>query len=478
MNKTLIIIQHFLNVSFKNKAFTVLYAIWLLLILFSAYTGYKTYASQNEIRKEFQHQARQSWVNNPDKHPHRMAHFGSFAFRLKHPLSMYEYGLESYTGNAVFLEAHKQNTINFSEASFSTGLLRFGEISLSFLVRVLLPLILFFLGFAVISQLKENGTLKMLLIQCGSFRTIIWGNSIGLFLVSLIFITPLLLAVGIQLLLLPAFTEPILLHTAILLTAAVIYLWIVSVVAVCISALSNSSRASLLKLLGIWLLMVIVLPKTLQAIGSYIHPASGKIEFETAVGKAILTVGDSHNPNDPHFKFLKDSVLKANGVESTDDLPFNFSGFQMREGERLSTEIYAHHLQGLFDLYQRQNNISYLAAYIDPFLAVKNVNMAFSGTDLMSYRHFQQEAEAYRYKLAQTMNQLQIDNISNKKTGQNEKPQTIEKHHWEDFDDFAYKQPSLGNIIAEQRNAIVAILLWLLISFSFILYSSKMAKAI
>ena len=45
-------------------------------------------------------------------------------FRLKHPLSTFDFGIESYTGNAVFLEAHRQNMVNFSEAGFSTGLLR------------------------------------------------------------------------------------------------------------------------------------------------------------------------------------------------------------------------------------------------------------------------------------------------------------------------------------------------------------------
>jgi ABC-2 type transport system permease protein len=75
-----------------------------------------------------------------------MAHFGTFAFRLKHPLSIFDFGLESYMGNAVFLEAHKQNTVNFSEAGFSTGLLRFGELSMAIILQLILPLVIFFIG--------------------------------------------------------------------------------------------------------------------------------------------------------------------------------------------------------------------------------------------------------------------------------------------------------------------------------------------
>ena len=43
-----------------------------------------------------------------------MAHYGSFALRQKHPLSTFDLGMENFVGNAVFLEAHKQNTVNFS----------------------------------------------------------------------------------------------------------------------------------------------------------------------------------------------------------------------------------------------------------------------------------------------------------------------------------------------------------------------------
>ena len=94
-----------------------------------------------------------------------MAHYGYFAFRPKHPLSFFDFGMESYTGVSVFLEAHKQNTVNFSEASLSTGILRFGEMSIAMLLQLLVPLLLLFLGFNSVSALKENGTLKIILCQ-------------------------------------------------------------------------------------------------------------------------------------------------------------------------------------------------------------------------------------------------------------------------------------------------------------------------
>ncbi|PTB91957.1 ABC transporter permease, partial [Marivirga lumbricoides] len=126
-NIILLIARHFWTSIFKSKILYTLFGVIIILLFYAAYSGV-SYHDQNHFRTEHQEMARQSWEANPDKHPHRMAHFGTFAFRIKYPLSIFDFGIESYTGNAIFLEAHKQNMVNFSDAGFSTGLLRFGEL--------------------------------------------------------------------------------------------------------------------------------------------------------------------------------------------------------------------------------------------------------------------------------------------------------------------------------------------------------------
>ncbi len=480
MKQSFIIARHFLKVTLRDRALVAVYAVWLLLMLYAAVTGYEGYRVQHTMMRQFQEQARQSWEANPDKHPHRMAHFGTFAFRQKHPLSMVDYGMESYTGNAVFLEAHKQNTVNFSEAGFSTGLLRFGEISLAMLVQLVLPLILFFLGFNAIAQQRENGTLKILLSQGAGFRSVIRGNATGLFLLSLLFLAPVLIAATVQILLLEALPAgaQVWLRSVLWLAGMVVFLWLVSVVAVCISAASANSRAALLRLLGIWLLMAVILPKTLQAIGNAVYPAPGKIEFDTVVEKEILQIGDSHNPNDPHFKRLKDSVLRANGADSVQQLSFNYSGFQMREGERMSAEVYNNRLQALYDQYERQNDFSNYAAFINPFTGIKHVSMALSGTDFPAYRRFQHDVEAYRYQLAQTMNELQMEHISNTRPARDEQPHSIGRNHWREFADFRHQFPPVTAVVYGQLAAVLAMMAWCCLSFVLIYFTAQKAKAL
>ncbi|MCS3800675.1 ABC transporter permease [Niastella sp. OAS944] len=478
MNNVKLIARHFLKTVWKSKVVLPIYMVWLALVLYAVATGYATYTKQNELRKKYQAKARQSWEANPDKHPHRMAHFGSFAFRIKHPLSMFDNGMESYTGNAVFLEAHKQNTANYSEASFSTGLLRFGEISEAMLLQTILPLILFFLGFNAVAQQRENATLKILVSQGAAFKQIIWGNSLGLFAVGIIFLLPVLATTVTMITLKGNAGAASFIRFTIIGLSAIVFLWIISVVAIGVSAISRTSRSALLSLLGVWLMLAIVLPKTLQAIGNYLYPAPGKIQFQAAVEEDILKQGDSHNPDDVHFKKLKDSILRANKVDSIQQLSFNYSGFIMQEGERMSAQVYDAHLQRLLTIYDKQNRLSYNAAFINPFIGFKNITMAFSGTDFAAYRHFQQQAEAYRYDLAQTMNVLQMKYISNRKLSITDKPYSIDKSHWTSFPDFKYQYQPVNAVIKQQWVALVALAVWLVMSFLLINYIAVKAKVI
>lgn len=478
MNNVKLIARHFIRTVWKGKVIIPIYTVWLALVLYAVATGYATYTKQNQIRKEYQAKARQSWEANPDKHPHRMAHFGSFAFRIKHPLSMFDNGMESYTGNAVFLEAHKQNTANYSEASFSTGLLRFGEISLAMLLQTVLPLILFFLGFNAVAQQRENATLKILVSQGAGFKQIIWGNSIGLFTVGIAFLLPVLVATIVMVAVQSNAGAGSVIRLVMISVSAIVFLWIISVLAIGVSAISSTGRTALLSLLGVWLMLAIVLPKTLQAIGSYVYPAPGKIQFQAAVEEDILQQGDSHNPDDVHFKKLKDSVLRANKVDSIEQLPFNYSGFVMQQGERMSAEVYDAHLQRLHNIYDKQSRISYNSAFINPFISFKNIAMAFSGTDFAAYRHFQQQAETYRYDLAQTMNVLQVKYISNKKLSSTDKPYSIDKSHWTSFPDFKYQYLPVNTIIKQQWMALFALAVWLVLSVFLINYIAGKAKVI
>lgn len=463
--------------AFRSKVMFIASILMLFLLIFSAYSGWENYHDQNFVRDEIQHEVQESWENNPDKHPHRMAHYGSFAFRLKHILSVFDLGMENFVGNAVFLEAHKQNTVNFSEASMSTGLLRFGEVSLAMLLKVIVPLLIFYLGFATIAKERENGTLKLLIGQGITRKEIVFGKWLGLWSLSLIFLSTIFLVLFFFVLIEShdAVNADSIFRYVILLIAYVLFFGILSAITILVSAFSATAKGALVKLLGIWLLFVIIVPKSLQAMGFYLYPTPSKIEMETAVEHDLMQLGDSHNPDDPHFKALKDSVLLANNVTDIADLPFNYGGFVMSKGEALSANVYLEHQAKLYKVYGKQNNLERYSAFINPYTAIKNLSMAFSGTDFQSFLHFKDKAEAYRFNLAQEMNQLQMDLIPNKgKAG----PNAISNDYWKEFPPFEYQFMTVSTVFKNELTSLLALLLWSVWTIFGLLKLSTNLKAI
>lgn len=471
-----LIAQHFKKAVFKNQAVYIITLFMGVLLLYAAFSGWENYTNQNETSEKYQHESREDWLKNPDKNPHRMAHYGNFAFRKSTSLSVFEFGMEPFFGNAIFLEAHKQNTANFSEAGFSNSMLRFGEISIAMILQILLPLLIFFLGFNSVATERENGTLKLLLSQGINWKQLLLGKTLGIASVVMMLFVPTIMVLVFVWLLLQNFTisadETI--KMVLFVFFHFIYLIFFCAIAVLISASSKTSKKALVSLIGIWLIFTIILPRTTQAVGAYIFEAPSKIQFNSDIEKDILKQGDSHNPNDPHYKAIKDSLLLTYKVDSVQKLPFNYSGFIMTEGEKISSTIYNKHLESLLEIYKKQNSFSKIVSLINPYIAIKNVSMGLSNTDYDSYIDFQKQAEAYRYTMAQKMNGLQIKYLSNDKS----KPDAIDKNHWAEVSEFHYEPKGIWDVLKSEIISIISIILWISLLFIFIKIASKNLKAI
>jgi len=472
----ILIAKHLKNSAFKNSAVFIITLFIGILLAYAVLSGWKNYTGQNETSAKYQHESREDWLKNPDKNPHRMAHYGNFAFRKSTPLSVFEFGMEPFFGNAIFLEAHKQNTANFSEAGFSNSMLRFGEISVAMVLQILLPLLIFFLGFNSVAAERENGTLKLLISQGINWKQLLLGKTIGIASVIMILFVPTILVLVLIWLFLQNFSISVneTLKMILFIGFHFLYLIFFCFIAVLISALSKTSKKALISLIGIWLLFTIILPRVTQAIGAYIFEAPSKIQFNSNIEKDILKQGDSHNPNDLHYKAIKDSLLTLYKVDSVQKLPFNYSGFVMTQGEKISSNIYNKHLDTLLHTYQKQNSFSRAMSFLNPYIAMKNLSMALSNTDYDSYIDFQKQAETYRYTMAQKMNALQIKFISNDKS----KPAVIDKDHWAELQEFHYEPKGIGAVLKNEIISIISLFLWISLLFILMRIASKNLKAI
>ncbi len=460
-----IIAKQFFKKIFSNKGLLVLWSFFLVVLIYITLTNWKVYEKNAHGVEHHQNVARKSWDNNPDKHPHRMAHFGNFVFRTQHPLRIFDSGIENYTGNAVFLEAHRQNTANFSEASFSTGLVRFGDLNVSLLLQLILPLIIFFIGYATISNERENGTLKLIYIQGASLKEVLLGKSLGLFFIASLFFIPCLIALwSISFLESHVIDSEIVIRSFFISISYLLFYLVVCTVTVIISGKSKSSNKALLSLLGAWLLFFIIVPKTAQVVGSAMHPNPSRIAFKANVEKEVLKQGDSHNPDDPYFNRLRDSVLKVHQVTDVKDLPFNYSGFIMQKGEEQTATIYKNEYQKLINIYQRQNSITNNLVLLNPYLAIKKLSMSLSGTDFDTYINFLTQIEQYRYKQSQYLNDLQMKFISNKAKSSEGKVHVVNKEYWKSLPTFQFQYISATETFSNGKFAILSLLIWLLAS--------------
>lgn len=459
-----IIAKQFCKETFSNKGFFALYFVYIVLLILASVGAWKSYGAKHDAVFHHQDSARQSWENNPDKHPHRMAHFGTFVFREQHPLSIFDGGLESYTGNVIFLEAHKQHSVNFSEASLSTGLIRFGDLHNAMLLQLILSLILFFLGYASVSAEKENGILKIIHAQGVSMRKVVTQKFLGLFFISALFFIPSLISLwSISLVEHAGHHSAVAWRILLLSISYVSFFLIVSGVTVLVSAYSKTSSKSLLILLGAWLLLCVVIPKTAQVVGGLIYPNLSKIEFKEAVEEGVSKLGDGHNPDDPYFNNLRDSVLQVHNVTSVDELPFNYSGLVMSKGEELTAIVFNEQDKKLIQSYRNQNAIANSLTVVNPFLAIKNISMGLSGTDFNTYVHFMSQTESYRYKQSQYLNDLQMKYISNRAKSSEGKVHVVDKAYWKDYPEFEYSYVSITDTLKQYSLDFTALLIWLIL---------------
>lgn len=474
-----LIANHTFKSILKSSINRWLIGAFLILSGVALISSFKSNRQYQHDVERYSNDVRERWENNPDKHPHRMAHYGYIAFRFKYPLSFFDKGLDSYLGNVMFLEAHRQNSVNFSNASLSSSLLRFGELSAGLLLQLLLPLLIIFWGFASVSNEREKGILKLYLTQSVRWREVILGKSLGIFGVSLIILLPTLILSPILLTLSqPENWSSPFFSILVLSSCYLIYCFILSLITIWSSARSLTSKVALIKLIGYWLLFILVIPKLSQVAAQIIYPSPSKIEFDTLVEHEILQYGDSHNPEDLHFQGIKDSLLLAYNVSTTQELPINYGGFIMKEGERISTKIYRKHQAELINLYRQQSKLVNIMAILNPYLAIKNISMVLSGTDFHSYLIFKDDAEDYRYNLAQTMNDLQINLISNKVKSSAEKGAVISQQYWKDFPPFQHRFLDKAEMIQAIALSTVVLILWVVLLILGPFFFTKNLKAI
>lgn len=397
--------------------------VMLLLTLTATLVGFEHRHAIESERGRFQALADQQWHGQPDRHPHRVSHYGHYVFRPLSPLAFFDFGVDPFTGHTLYLEGHRQNSANFSDAGQSSVLLRFGLLTPAFVLQTLVPLLIGFLAFGSIARERERGQLRFSIAQGIPGRSLLLGKLLAHALVAGLLALPAFAGIAYL-----AMTSPAAAPAALfMLGGYALYLLLWSCAAVGISACAARARDALIMFTGLWIVMVILLPRLVPDLASHRITLPTRIETDVAIHKDLAAIGDSHNPDDPYFRGFREQTLARYGVKTVEDLPVNYGGLLMAEGERLTSELFDRYMQDSFGRQQEQSRWVYAFSPLSPAIALRRLSAALAGSDLDSHARFLQDAEQYRYALIQALNRMHTEQVHY----HNDKEQRIGQHNWQ-----------------------------------------------
>ena len=149
----------------RNRVAIIAFVLVVLLTLVAVASSWAHQREIAELRARQAEAAETAFKAQPDRHPHRVVHYGTFIFRPLGPLAAFDPGVDAFTGNSMFLEGHRQNSANFGDVRQSSLLVRFGQLTPAFVLQVVAPLLLIFLGYGALARETERGTVRVLMLQ-------------------------------------------------------------------------------------------------------------------------------------------------------------------------------------------------------------------------------------------------------------------------------------------------------------------------
>lgn len=449
-----------LKILHRQKSFGILLAIIILLLGFSLYAGQVAYKQKQAMVSKAQKERRAEWLNQGNKHPHIASHYGTYVFKQKTALSFFDSGLDNFTGTAAYLESLYPHEFMFRPVLEYGNMIRFGELSAALVLRLLLPLLLIFAIFSTFTKERETGTLKLLVGQGVDMRTIYLGKvtafSFIVLLVTVPFFTLLyFLGLSENTATLPDFG----LRSLSLFFLYTFYLLIIVQLSAWVSLRSSHARNSLLGLLIFWILSGIILPKMAANLGESLYPLPSMIAHKEAIKKDIANGMTPEETRTKRMEKLKQRYLKKYGVDSLKHLPISFSAVMQQGDEDYAGKVADIHTARLNGQMARQNGVGGLLGFVAPYIAVRNLSMAFTATDWYSTNDFEEKTETYKRDLVRAMHKDM--ELNTKGIGfYDYKPG---RELWETVPEFTYQWPRLVQTIQHFKMEFLSLSLWLLL---------------
>jgi len=201
-----------------------------------------------------------------------LAYWGQYkVYKKPSPLSILVTGLENDLGRNTTITIYGDPQLEDTKYNEHPIFAVFGSLDLAFIVKVVLSLFAILLTFDAVCGEREGGTLKLMLANPVPRDRVILGKLVGGFLALVV---PLVLAMLLGLLVILAYPGVQLSGTdwmriALLMGVFVLYVVVFMTLGLLVSSRTRRSSTSFLVLLVVWVLFVLVVPKTSVILAGY-----------------------------------------------------------------------------------------------------------------------------------------------------------------------------------------------------------------
>ena len=463
-NRLFAIAREELRLWLRSRLALVALLIFALLVTSTGIATALRMSDEHRKRTEQQAVAEEVFLSQPDRHPHRMVHYGHYVFRVTPPLAMVDPGVDSVTGQSMFLEGHRQNTAMFADARAGVELGGFEVLTAALVYQSLLPLLLIAIGHGLIIREREENTLAPLLAQGVTGTPLYAAKWIALAGVSLALVLPLAVmcaaAIGRG-------AAPLV--SAGIMGLYVLYLLVWCSLILLVSTVVRSRSLAVGVLTLFWLGAALIVPRVAVESASAAIPALGKLETDLRMQAELRDVGDGHDAGAPAFRQLQANLLAQYDVERLEDLPINYRGVVFQVAEAELTEVMNRYAEQRMAVETGQARFAASLGWLSPVVAVSTGSRALSGTDLATHHRFLREAEAVRIDFVQALNRAHAeqvvhdDDIHRSTDFESEQRTRISAQNWNALDDFSFQPAAAGERLARAGTPMAMLFAWLLL---------------
>lgn len=445
----------------KTKLAATIIIIGTLLTVVSAIVNTIEMEHAAHERDHWQQESEAQFLEQPDRHPHRMVHYGHYVFRVPSPLSIIEPGVDSYTGTSIFLEGHRQNSAMFADQRQSSGMTRFSSLTPSFLLQVLVPLFIILIGYACVTREKEAGTLNIMITQGVPMRAFLLGKYLALALCGALMLLPLILAS-----IWASIDGEALTITSSFVFGYLVYILIWSGIVLAVSTISSKSSVSFAALVALWVVLCILVPRIGSSTAVAVAPSTGKLEADFAVLEELRKLGDGHNASDPAFEKLKKNLFAKYKVDKVEDLPINFRGTVAQYSEEKLTKVLNRFAEQRMEEELEQAQIARLFGWLTPTTAMRSFSMMISGTSIETHHRFLREAENLRFEFVQSLNKVHQDNLSYEvdmnrySSDEAGKAARVDAANWQVLSSFSFTPDTASTRLSKSVPYVLQLLFW------------------